>query len=623
MKKLKFISVFAAVVFMTLILAISSSAATGLSDSTIYVGATTTASVDVLSGTASVTWSCIPSGIVSFENNSLGSYSCTVNVRGNLPGNATIRAVVTDAYGNTSTTTVGTITVVLEDGIYRIRNNYTDQNFTGGTYYLRAQQDASSSSLMLAQHSQNNFGDVINKIYNNWRIVHLGGGEYVFRSFAKENQVLNYTGTAVSIETISSTVPDSAKWIIEGYNIKPKNNTTKCLGLASTSPSGTIYEGSLVYNYFNLQVGMIGDMAFEKWTFSDDVAISELGLTDNAKYYIMNANSKRYMSLASTTEATSIAICTLAKSTENYYQWTVQKQNDSKYQLINNIGSATKVMTVFGTSLYTFNDTNSSNQMFVIYRNDEPGDYQGLYFIKYGQYYVAENSSHNVYLTTTPTTDALWSFMAVDKGSTSMYYFKYSLTDTGYKISKYTTVFTNLGYNSGLYKNFSASDGFNSLKVDDIFVFSGHGNAGLLAFKDDNGNHNGYILADSGMNRPQESLFYANNINENGLSNARCVLLMGCYTGVDTTIGGYNLVDKIYDRGAHFVLGMTEEMTDSAMNNFYLEFLARIEEGKSIEEVFSSIENRNIHFPVKRGEDTVILYELPAYYLGDVIQNFE
>ena len=138
-KILKFIVLTLSVLVMTLIFTVPTSAETNLSANTIYQNGTTTVTADVPSNTASITWRCVPGGIVSFGTATRSGNTYTVIATGAKLGTATISAIATDSSGNKTTITIGTIYVVLEDGVYTVRNNYTDQYFTGGTYYLRSQ----------------------------------------------------------------------------------------------------------------------------------------------------------------------------------------------------------------------------------------------------------------------------------------------------------------------------------------------------------------------------------------------------------------------------------------------------------------------------------------------------
>ena len=82
-KILKFIVLTLSVLVMTLIFAVPTSAETNLSANTIYQNGTTTVTADVPSNTASITWRCVPSGIVSFGTATRSGNTYTVIATGN------------------------------------------------------------------------------------------------------------------------------------------------------------------------------------------------------------------------------------------------------------------------------------------------------------------------------------------------------------------------------------------------------------------------------------------------------------------------------------------------------------------------------------------------------------
>lgn len=749
-KKIKLIFVISLAFALSLIFAVSSSAATGLTADSVYVGESITARVDVLSGTTSVTWSCSPYGIVEFQNSTPGSSMYSVNVVGKLPGTTTIRAVVKDAYGNTSTVTVGTVQVILSDGIYTVRNNYTDQNnFAGGTYYLRSQVvEDNDLRKFIPQLSQNNFVSISendiansnyegynNRIYNYWRIVYLENGEYVLRSLADENRALNYSNNALSMTKIGSTIPEGAKWKIQGNYIKPKSNQSKCLAFFSPDPNiNQYYEKSEYYNYFDLTVSTIGDMAFEKWSFStndttmlwirdnyngcvyDSISIvtntgnshvkledydysllsfvngietdviwsfndllgesiaivnsdgeitpisigtrvltatlnlggnqtksvtitinvtaPDCGITDSTKYYIINYNSQRVLSLQNSTDANLVKLYTQEKSSVSQSKWTVEKQSNSKYQLINNIGSATRVLTIMGSDAYIYSDSNITNQRLELCRIDGK-DYQGMYYIKYGAYYLTEGNDYKVGITSEKSDASVWSFIEVDKGGASLYSFTYFDFVTTYNNQLFEDCLSDLGYNTdGTLVNKSAYDAYSDLENNaEVFVFAGHGNPGFVTFNCyDRVNEfsiaNGMLVANSdGFGEVNDNSLneYVDNYSDNALSSARCVMYIACNTGLYYNVDNdsisaktYGLVESTYMKGAHFVLGTTEKVTNEDAVIFLEVFLQELQcGGNSIAECI----NKAL---IEVGySEKYVGGMFPITYKGDVTQTLD
>ena len=252
--------------------ALTVAAQTGLSEDQIMIGETVNVSLDVPSGARVSAWSCTPYGALSFSATTNTGTTYKTVATAVKPGEITVRATVKYADNTTSTVTVGTLLTVLEDGIYTVGNDYADDYYSqSGAFYLRSQITyPTSGGLFVAQHSQNNFGDITNKIYNYWYIEHQGSGQYTIRSVADENKALTYSGSTFSLSTIGSNVTTAAKWYIRGENIIPVSATTKCLILSSSAPEGTYHTDGNAYTYFNIHVNGIGGMAIENWSFEKE-----------------------------------------------------------------------------------------------------------------------------------------------------------------------------------------------------------------------------------------------------------------------------------------------------------------------------------------------------------------
>ena len=252
--------------------ALTVAAQTGLSEDQIMIGETVNVSLDVPSGARVSAWSCTPYGALSFSATTNTGTTYKTVATAVKPGEITVRATVKYADNTTSTVTVGTLLTVLEDGIYTVGNEYADDYYSqSGAFYLRSQITyPTSGGLFVAQHSQNNFGDITNKIYNYWYIEHQGSGQYTIRSVADENKALTYSGSTFSLSTIGSNVTTAAKWYIRGENIIPVSATTKCLILSSAAPEGTYHTDGNAYTYFNLHVNGIGGIAIENWSFEKE-----------------------------------------------------------------------------------------------------------------------------------------------------------------------------------------------------------------------------------------------------------------------------------------------------------------------------------------------------------------
>lgn len=114
---------------------------------------------------------------------------------------------------------------------------------------------------------------------------------------------------------------------------------------------------------------------------------------------------------------------------------------------------------------------------------------------------------------------------------------------------------------------------------DDVFVFRGHGTEGLIGFYDSNGSYTGAIAVNSYVYSNSNNR-YIDSCSKNQLASLRCVIYLGCKTGADYlhSTGTYNLVDSTFNKGAHFVLGTTQNVTTGASNAFLEGFLDELKE---------------------------------------------
>lgn len=382
-------------------------------------------------------------------------------------------------------------------------------------------------------------------------------------------------------------------------------------------------------------------------TISDSKAVivyDSLGLKDNTKYYIMNYQSRRLLTLETATNVDGTNVSTKERNSTSIYQWKLEKQSDGRFQLYS-AWSSSMVLNVTGTNIDIFTDSNTESSKFTIFRIPS-GKYQGLYYVLHGKYYVAEDENNNVYLTSSASDATVWSFFSSNKRSADLYSFDYYYTDqeenvyhysSTYNNKYFTTVFeTALGYISYAHTNSSAEFAYARLQnYSSVFAFRGHGNTGLISFIDDEGNSSGLFTVNESMASAigvESNSVYIDEISDNGLAMLRCVLYIGCRTGGDISISGttYNLVDATYAKGAHFVLGTTEKIYTADGNNWLKYFLDYINAGYSIEESCQYTNDDLGYISVPTGEYETVddinveiiktVYGLPTYSIGDDTQ---
>ncbi len=362
------------------------------------------------------------------------------------------------------------------------------------------------------------------------------------------------------------------------------------------------------------------------------------GLIDGTDYYIMNYNTERVLSLSSASDANNVNIDSNPRGVLAQSQWTVIKNTDGTTRLQSVYSSSGRSAYVSGTNLLLYNATSARTKL-NIYRVRE-GRFQGLYLIMYNNQFLRMNSSGDVYLSSVQGAGSYWSFMAVQKGYADIYSFNYDFSKNGEQIPFNTTAnntnfyytLHRLGYSAFMSENETAAYAFRYLLEDHVFVFHGHGTPGAILYTTTNNVITGAITAsssiiDEDITSDQHSIM---NCDPNELATLRCVLYIGCETGVDITPyrTTYNLVDQTFEKGAHFVLGTTEKLRVSDGVEWLELFLSGLDSGLSITDACShATENTGtVWIPYDKDDNSTGYFELeefPIYIKGDGSQYLQ
>lgn len=210
--------------------------------------------------------------------------------------------------------------------------------------------------------------------------------------------------------------------------------------------------------------------------------------------------------------------------------------------------------------------------------------------------------------------------MAVEKKYADLFSFKYSGYDSTENNALYDDTFTDLGYDtySSLVNKTPAKAYSYLCYSDDVFVFRGHGGAGRITFYDENGACLGRIAVNSYVCSNSNSR-YIESCSKNRLASLRCVLYIGCSTGVDYVHSSvpYNLVDSTFEKGADFVLGTTETVYTSDSNAFLNGFLTELSTSQS--NIYTCVQKGVI----KAGNVSSESGSYPLYYVGDFLQYLD
>lgn len=376
-------------------------------------------------------------------------------------------------------------------------------------------------------------------------------------------------------------------------------------------------------------------------------ATTPTGLVDGTDYYVMNSTTEKYLSPVSSTNSNNVRIVGRDRGTQIYSRWTVniiestETNNQTNYiRLTNANGNAGRNLYVSETNLVIYNIIDEQSSFDI--RRIETKPHQGQYVICYGNQYVAMDSSRNVYLTTSTSDNIYWTFMAVEKGYADFVNFDYHYSDGTHYDSTvndtdFSTAFSQYGFGTGgdATSYATVSDAYEWLRSGDIFIYHGHGEPARLVFETDNRVITGLLRADTRVPRYDTTYQYVTlNISEydpNALALQRCVIYMGCSTGVNfvRTINNTeyvsNLLDSTFEKGAHFVLGTTEVIYLAQGNEWLKKFFRGISMEKNIKGALDYADDNfePIYFEHDEGGEPLIVYELPYTYVGDANQYLQ
>ena len=139
-----------------------------------------------------------------------------------------------------------------------------------------------------------------------------------------------------------------------------------------------------------------------------------LGIKNATEYYIMNYQSKRLMGIQTASNSNNTNVHTGNINGSTCYKWETELYaGNYTYQLKNSFSLTGKTLNVTGSNLDIYADNNGNNQQFFIQRiNNKESPYDGLYLIKNGDQFVAQDSNYNVCLVSEKNSACYWSFMA-------------------------------------------------------------------------------------------------------------------------------------------------------------------------------------------------------------------
>lgn len=317
--------------------------------------------------------------------------------------------------------------------------------------------------------------------------------------------------------------------------------------------------------------------------------------------------------------------------------WTVTVQSNGTAIISSSSYALTAATGGFSLSA----NTGSQRQQLALYRVDS-GEKAGCYLMHYGQsgyLYMAADGSLRV--STTLTDACYWSFSYAYYGSAEIFGFNYPYVDkygvnrqynSTESFEKFETVFESNTYYSMSTENPSSESVFYALNSADVFIYHGHGNKSALWFETDNKEVVGIIAANSITYTTYPNRYYIDTLPKNALSQARCILYVGCQTGANNSPnkGGRNLVEDTFAKGAHFVVGMKNIMnhgTNSRWLEGFLDAIGALDSSvlteKNISEalVYAEVKSRPIKIKYTSADTEYTTVEtFPLKKMGDEFQ---
>lgn len=329
---------------------------------------------------------------------------------------------------------------------------------------------------------------------------------------------------------------------------------------------------------------------FTAFNLSVEAGSSDVtGLDSGVEYYIKNTGSGKYLDVDHGIAENNRNVLEYSFNGGTNQKWKIVRLSNGQYKILSSLNNDYGLDITSTGNAIIYKYKGSSNEKFDLSRTGG-----GTYNIKNNGKYVTV-SNGNVQ-TSVSYPSGTWSFERVYKGNINMFSYIYpDGLNTTIHNNYITTYLNNMNYNSVTSSvNANKNNALNKLKTSQIWIFQGHGSGGNL-------------ITTSGGNIDIVDIAL---LDPNALSNERVVVASACHSG-DTqgtrpTGSGNNLVEAMYAKGAHFVIGW-----EGIINNSNAAIWCRFFSNKASIglNVYDCVYYANIHS---------ILYT--DYYVGDTFQ---
>lgn len=323
-----------------------------------------------------------------------------------------------------------------------------------------------------------------------------------------------------------------------------------------------------------------------------------IGLDSGFEYYIRNSSTGKYLDVDHGIVENGRNILEYSYNGGTNQKWLIYKLSDGQYKIVSALNQdyCLDIKSDGNAILYKYKA--SSNEKYNITRTGG-----GTYNIKNNSKYVSVSNGNVQVMTSYPT--GTWSFERVYRGEIQMFTNKYDGYDNTTENTNVMFFFSKMNYQySEIFVNVGKSYALSRMPTSHIWVFRGHAAPGVLQFTtvdSSNSLHHSYIYNSD-----------INSLSTNALSTERVMIVGGCSTGANSDSSSTstiynNLVDAMYEKGAHFSIGWTDTIPTAQGTKWVKCFFESASKGNSI--------------------STAMLYAdantqmCDSYYVGDIFAN--
>ena len=340
----------------------------------------------------------------------------------------------------------------------------------------------------------------------------------------------------------------------------------------------------------------------EKWpyvtvTYSDEEADQwGQGIVNNGSYYIMNKETGRFLTAASTVVGTSVTNQEFRDDYAETQRWKFTMVGTSAGYIVELDNSNVSVCLKLPSSGQGNNIVLGATSTRVTQIWKPTRNWNGTYHFKTkatsGMAFGADEWNSNVlqveYACNLNHYDE-WTLIPVNKGTASFFDFDIDI-DTTYGTETMTDMASSIGgYGSATRITNSTIDGIDEIiKNSGLFYFAGHGEEGRLCFYTNRNVIDGHLVVSDELKNPD----YPNDISMenwpfNSLAQSQLIVLNSCLSGADAldsagAVIDENMTGRLYWLGAHNVVSHYQLITSDDSDAWKSAFMTNVLLGRSL-----------------------------------------